>query len=568
MGDAGSDRNVAHGLGRRRWGSLGLGGLAALALTGMADARPAVERRQAAPSGPPAASAAACVAMPYECALAQVARGEFASAVRTLERWLPTTPRNLKGLNLLGLALTGAGRIDEANARFREALAVDPSFYPARKNLAVNEFDRGRRAEAARHFEQVLQQVPDDPIANVHLGEILFERKDTAAALAHFRKGQGRVAQNPAWQLHYGMCLLAAGDRREAVAVLEALPSADARRLFEAGVALGRAGAHAEAARFFDRARPGYDDPYAAGFNRTLMLVEAGDAAGAIRSGQALLATGPKTGELYGLLSRAYVQAGRIVEAYDALREATRLEPTVEAHYTDLVLICLDHENFDLGVEIVDVGLGALPRSGTLQLQRGVLLMMKGLFAPAEQAFEAAQQLSPESPIPTIALAMAWMQTGENLRAADLLRRRTRVDATSAILFHTLGLALMRAGAAPDDALGMEAATAFTTATRLDPRHGSSHAELGKLLLKRGEVAAAVAALEKAVALEPDEVGPSYALAQALRRQGQTARAQALLARVSRLNARERGDEPDGDLRRLVLRIVRDGAATRPLATP
>ncbi|HEU4649843.1 MAG TPA: tetratricopeptide repeat protein, partial [Croceibacterium sp.] len=296
--------------------------------------------------------------------------------------------------------------------------------------------------------------------------------------------------------------------------------------------------------------------------------VEAGDAAGAIGSAQALLTAGSRTGELFSLLARAYVQAGRIVEAYDALREATRLEPTVEGHYTDLVMICLDHENFDLGIEILEVGLRALPRSGALQVQRGVLLMMKGLFAPAEQAFETAQQLSPENPIPTIALAMAWMQTGQNLRAVELLRRRTLVDGKSAILFHTLGLALMRAGAAPDDRLGDEAATAFTTAVRLDPSYGSAHAELGKILLKRGEVASAIEVLEKAVALEPDEVGPSYALAQALRRQGQTARAQELLARVSRLNARERGDEPDGDLKRLVLRVVRDGAAARPRTMP
>jgi Flp pilus assembly protein TadD len=219
-------------------------------------------------------------------------------------------------------------------------------------------------------------------------------------------------------------------------------------------------------------------------------------------------------------------------------------------------------------VEIVEIGLRALPRSATLQVQRGVLLMMKGLFAQAEQAFETAQQLSPENAIPTIALAMAWMQTGENPRAVDLLRRRTLVDAKNPIVFHTLGLALMRAGAAPEDASGDEAVKAFTTAVRLDPRYGSAHAELGKLLLKRGEVTAAVEQLEKAVALEPDEVGPSYALAQALRRLGQTARAQELLARVSRLNARERGEEPDGDLKRDVLRIVREGAATRPRSTP
>jgi tetratricopeptide (TPR) repeat protein len=559
---------VRHDLVRGGWRSLGIGGLTVLALTGVSTSMHAGALPRAQPSPARAAPPAECGATPYECARSQVERGEYASAVRALEPWLRQTPRDLKGLNLLGLALTGAGRIDEANARFREALAIDASFYPAEKNLAINEFNQGRRTEAARRFERVLQRVPDDPIAHIHLGEIFFEQQDTRTALVHYQKGLARVAQNPSWQLHYAACLLASGDQRTALAILDALPSADAAILFEAGVTLGRAGAHADAARFFDRARRGHADPYAAGYNRTLMLVEAGDAAGAIQSAQALLNEGPKTGELYSLLSRAYVQAGRIVDAYDALREATRLEPTTESHYTDLAMICLDHENFDLGIEVIEIGLRALPDSGALHTQRGVLLMMKGLFEPAEQAFETAQRLSPASAIPAIALAMAWMQTGQNPRAVDLLRRRTLVDTKDPIVFHTLGLALMRSGVDPGDASGDEAVKAFATAVRLNPSYGAAHAELGKLLLKRGDVTGAVAELEKAVALEPNEVGPSYALAQAWRRLGQTARAEELLARVSRLNARERGDEPDRELKRAVLRIVREGAPTRPRSTP
>ena len=43
---------------------------------------------------------------------------------------------------------------------------------------------------------------------------------------------------------------------------------------------------------------------------------------------------------------------------------------------------------------------------------------------------------------------------------------------------------------------------------------------------------------------------------------------QELLARVSKLNAQERGDDPDGELKRTVVRIVRDGAAPAPGPAP
>ena len=54
----------------------------------------------------------------------------------------------------------------------------------------------------------------------------------------------------------------------------------------------------------------------------------------------------------------------------------------------------------------------------------------------------------------------------------------------------------MRSGADPADRAADEALEAFATAVRLDPALGSSRAELGKLLLKRGDVTGAVAQLE------------------------------------------------------------------------
>jgi predicted Zn-dependent protease len=502
-----------------------------------------------------------CTSSAYECAVSYVERHEFASAIRLLEPTVARSSRDLKAINLLGIALTGAGRIDEANARFREALTIDPAFYPARKNLAINEFNRGRMAEAERHFTEVLARAADDEVAHVHVAEIAFAKKDCAIARAHFEKSGERVRQQAAWSLHYAACLLETGETPNAVAVLDLLPSGDATSLFDAGVLLGQAGARTEAARFFGAARSGYKDPYAAGFNQTLMLVEAGDYTGAIRVAEDLIANNLKPAELYNLASRAYVGAGRIQQAYDALREATRLEPTKEHHYVDLALICLDYENFDLGLEIIDVGLHHRPDSGTLHVQRGVLLAMKGLVGEAEQAFDRARQFSTGGSIPHVALAMAWMQSGQTPKAVEVLRKRVVDDSANPVLWHTLGLALVRSGADAEEAGADEAIAAFTKAIALNPDLAQPRAEIGKLLLKRGDTRAAIAHLQRAVALEPENAGAAYTLARAYQKTGDTARARALLARVSTLNAQERGDDPGRDLRRMVMRIVRAGAS-------
>jgi len=516
---------------------------------------------QAPVSHPPTARAD-CDRTAYECATLLIESGDFNAAIASLRPLLAKTPRDLKALNLLGIALTGAGRTAEANKRFLEALSLDPDFQPARKNLAVNEFNSRHLARAERLFNEVLARLPTDEVAHLHLAEIHYARKQPAPAVTHYEKSGGRVLSNPAWMLHYASCLLDQGHRAQAVGVLDQLPAGDGASHFEAGVLLGRAAAPADAARHFGAARSTYKDPYAAGYNQTLMLVEAGDHEGAIRVADELFRANVKSGELYNLVSRAYVATNHLQEAYDALRTAAKLEPSEEQHYLDLALICLDHENFDLGVEIVDVGLQYKPTAARLHLYRGVLLVMKGLVEQAEQEFERARALGPDGPVPYVALAMAWMQSGNTAKAVEVLRKRLQAGAREAIVPYMFGIALMRTGLDPTEEAAAEAIRAFEDAIRLDPQLAGPRAELGKILLRRGETQRAIEHLERAASLDPENAAPAYLLAQAYRRMGDTVRAQELLARVSQLNAQGRGDDPDKELRRTVLRIVRQGTAS------
>jgi tetratricopeptide (TPR) repeat protein len=415
-------------------------------------------------------------------------------------------------------------------------------------------------------FEQALKLAPADEIAHVYLAEIHYRAKRLGDAIAHYEKSGTRFAQDPAWTRHYVRALIEAGRTKDAVAVLDRISPQDPVGWFDAGVALGQAGAHAEAARFFAAARKGYKDPYVPGYNEGLMLMEAGDNAGAIRVAQELITEGRATAELYNLASRALVGAGRIDEAYDALRQATRLQPKAAENYVDLATICVEHDNFDLGLEIVDIGLGELPDSWVLRLQRGVLLAMKGLMTDAEKEFETARRLAPAQAVPYAALGMVWIQGGQTEKAVEVLRAELprRKDHVVPYIF---AVALLRSGVEAVSPAAAEAVSALRASIRADPSFAPAHAELGRLLLKRDELDGAIQELEKASTLDPASTPALYALSQAYRKKGDTARAQALLSRVSTLNAKERGDDPDGELRRAVVRIVRDGT-TAPRKPP
>ena len=117
----------------------------------------------------------------------------------------------------------------------------------------------------------------DDEIAHVHLGEIAFQRNDKRSAIVSYDRARARVAQNPEWAVHYAACLIDDRQTAKAVEVLKQLSDVEGKTAFEAGVLLGRAGAHADAARFFGAARKTIATLYAAGFNQILMLIETAD---------------------------------------------------------------------------------------------------------------------------------------------------------------------------------------------------------------------------------------------------------------------------------------------------
>src|SRR6266576_1297186 len=125
--------------------------------------------------------AADCGSSRYDCAVYYVGRHDFSAATQALNEELQVSPRNLKALNLFGIVLTESGHIEAGNSKFKEALRIDPDFYFARKNLAINEFNLHRLQDAQADLDRVLKSSPSDPIAHVYLAEISFQKRNYAA---------------------------------------------------------------------------------------------------------------------------------------------------------------------------------------------------------------------------------------------------------------------------------------------------------------------------------------------------------------------------------------------------
>jgi tetratricopeptide (TPR) repeat protein len=484
-----------------------------------------------------------------------IERRQFDRAMVLINGVLKTSPQNTQALNLLGLALTATGKLEQANAQFEKAIKSDPKFYPALKNQALNELSLGQVEEAQRHLEQVLTLAPDDAGANLSVAEIYFHQKQYKGATEHYLKTQGLFLRSTRTILDFAQSCFDSDQAALAAGALESLPAdADAKAHFQAGLMLAQIERYDSAAQQFDLARKDYPDPYEVGFNLTLANVRARKYPQAIQTAQDLISRGYRKAELYNLLSEALEANGQTIQAYDALRTATRIDPQDENNYLDLIALGVDHANFDLALDIANIGLHNIPGSFRLTMQRGAALAFRGQIREAQADFETAAKLDPNSNLPYFALCMALMQTDQAAKALELLRQRLARSPDDYLLLYALGESLDRARAAGSVSED-EAVRALERSVELNPSLTPARMLLGKFYLRRDDVDRAIAELEKALELDPTDLTPCYQLSQAYRRKGDQKRADELLAKFQQF----RDEDREKHINRNLLKLLREG---------
>ena len=484
-------------------------------------------------------------------------KGEWKPAVELLEKVVEAVPGNAKLHNTLGIALSSSGRAEEAASQFNHALEIEPRYPSAHKNLALLDMSRKRFGAAGGHFERLLELMPGDPLAHLGLAEIAFANNDFGAAIHHFEGGASLLPSDPRLIVKFASSYVRTKQPMKAARILETLaPGAAPDIHYEAGRIFAGLQIFAPAAREFERAKGSSADPYELGFNQALAYLKGDQPKLAVDAAEQLLSKGFRKAELYNLLSRAHEKAGDTKQAYDALRTATDVDPGEEKNYIDLVALCLDHQNFDLGLEIADISVERIADSHRLHLQRGVALAMKGRFEDAETSFDRATELAPGENLPGVSLGLILLQQDRVPDAIRVLRKRREQSRDDYMVHWFLGEALNRSGARPGSDEEAEAVEAVRKSIELRPDLFQSRVLLGKMLARRGEFDEAVEHLETARTIDPADVSATYQLAQVYRRKGDPERAKKLFAIVGRQKAEDREEFT----KRGLLRIVREGS--------
>jgi tetratricopeptide (TPR) repeat protein len=170
----------------------------------------------------------------------RVLSGEYDGAVQLLELASRLDGSDLESLRLLGLALSGRGRYEEAREaqrRFRELYALTPQNSvlddriqegyddPTRKILreAMDALERGDLATAEALIEREAEVVANDPRLAAARSRLALERGDRAAAVEHLDRALNLSGADVPSELSGAAEALERGDIPEAKILLDRL---------------------------------------------------------------------------------------------------------------------------------------------------------------------------------------------------------------------------------------------------------------------------------------------------------------------------------------------------------
>ena len=290
----------------------------------------------------------------------------------------------------LGLALDDDHRPDDAIAQYRRAIADAPDYAAAYNNLAAALREQKRIDEAIAACEQALRLQPGMVAARYTLANLLLDKGQPASAIEQFQR-----------------------------AMQDEPISADADVDNNLGIALAAAGRPDEAVRAFRQALTLAPEMTGAHYNLANLLLQKGDAAGAIDHFELAASGMPASADVHYGLGVALASAGHVDEAARELRRAIDLAPTSAKIYRNLgdVLSAAGKRAEGLAALSRAVDLSPTDREIRDDFARalndyGVALGAQGHFNEAIQEFQRALAVQPN-----------FLQAQHNLTTAVHARR-------------------------------------------------------------------------------------------------------------------------------------------------
>jgi tetratricopeptide (TPR) repeat protein len=446
--------------------------------------------------------------------------GQFDQALQLLQPELDRDPKNPQLWTLRGIALSSKGNKKDSLSAFRKALEFSPDYLPALEGAAQIEYET-RDKDAAVLLEHILRLHPGEPTSHAMLAVLAYRRGDCTAAVAHFEQAGALVNSQPGALQAYGDCLVRLKKEDQAIALFS--------RALEQG--------SADAAI---RCRLA---------SLQLMTKRPADAVAAL---QPLLQENTTDSRVLELAASAYEDNGNTPEAVRILHQAIVADPHNVDLYVDFANISLDHQSFQVGVDMINAGLKAEPKAAPLYVARGILYIQLAQYDDAESDFEKADELDPRRALGAAAEGLAAVEQNDPERALATVKAKLAKTPNDAFLLSLQAEIMTQKGPEPGSLEFRQAMAAAKKAISLRTSLGSARDVLAKLYLQAGENELAIAQSRQALNIDPKDQTALYHLIQGLRKSGKKDEVPDLLKRLADLRMAGTKEESEHNRYRLV----------------
>ncbi|MDX2187607.1 MAG: tetratricopeptide repeat protein [Opitutaceae bacterium] len=431
----------------------------------------------------------------------KIAQRKHDEGIAIINEVLGRDPLNPEATLLRARVYQAQGKLDKATTDLERLTSSFPSHAQGLFQLATVQLSTGDVGKALGNLSKAMSADPNFLEPAVLTAEINLRQNDAASALLLLTDV---IKRNP--RLVRARLLLAdayriqgrADDARATYLALERDFPKEAQLPLVRGAAELQARNPAAAREAFNRAAELSSNSPAVLDQLTALDLLEGKAADAAKRLQTLIASGRNEGELHLLLGRAQAAGGQRAEAEASLRKAIGLQPENRLGYFLLAQLYLDSRETDKALENLRIVVEKNPKDTSALLLVGILLEQKNDFEGAKSAYEKALGANPKFGPALNNLAYLYAERFNRLDEAHELASRARENTPNdAFAADTLGWILYRQGKYS------WALSLIKEAAEKLPGSGEVQYHLGMTHYRLGDEAAARAAFEAALRLEP-----------------------------------------------------------------
>ena len=445
---------------------------------------------------------------------------DYDHALAATKSALRGSPRDYRLWTLEGIALSLEGQTAEASKAFQAALHIAPDDPAALRGEAQILYQNGDK-EAIPLLGRILKANAADTTARVMLATLEARHGNCPEAVDQFGLAGDALATHARSLEEYGNCLMQIDQPGKAVAVFQQLTQLLPQESY-----------------------PQYD--------LAVALVESKRDADALKVLEPMLSESKPDPDVLSLASDAYEATGNTPKAVAVLRQAIVTNPNNPSYYLAFSALCLNHESFQVGIDMLDIGIRHVADDSSLYISRGLLYAQMAQFDKAEADFRTAEKLEPAQSISSFAIDLTDLQRNKsNIALADI-RAQLTVHPQSPLLNYLLAKLLWSEGNGSDSAASAEALHHALLAIQYKPDMTEAHDLLANIYSAAGHYDLAVEQCHQALQLDPADQTAIYHLIVALRHSGENG--DEIAALVKRLSALQQSSlEQETDRKRFSL---------------